>query len=400
MNRPGVELPEVIKRYGDDFIERFHPLGYHKGVLKSIVSCRTSQLGGHLDQCEDCGYIRVSYNSCRNRHCPKCQQVNKERWIMAREADLLPVGYFHVVFTLPDTLNSLCHKYPKALYDLLFRSVRDTLFAFSADPRHLGAETGFIAVLHTWGQALTLHPHLHCIIPAGGITVMGNWKQARGNGNFLFPVKAISQVFRAKFRDGLKQIAAKCGFEVPLELQNRMKKSTWVVYAKAPFAGPEQVIEYLGRYTHRVAISNHRLVSIEDGKVTFKYKDYRDGNKQKLMTLDATEFLRRFCLHILPQRFVKIRHYGFLSSRRKAAELPALLGKVPEAKPTEPAQKVEPKQKLSWQEISRKRLNFDPDICPCCQKGRMHTIEILPPRSPPNTFKIEQHPDSYRSIHK
>jgi len=233
--------------------------------------------------CDDCSYIRVSYNSCRNRHCPKCQQINKERWIIAREADLLPVGYFHVVFTLPDTLNPYCHKYPKALYDLLFRSVRETIFAFSADPRHLGAETGYIAVLHTWGQTLTLHLHLHCIIPAGGITIQ--------------------------------------------------------------------------------------------------------GNKQKLMTLDATEFLRRLCLHILPQRFVKIRHYGFLSSRRKAAELPVLQGKVTETGSTEPLQPTEPQQKLSWQEISRKRLNFDPDVCPCCQKGRMRTIEILPPRSPPNMLK-------------
>lgn len=387
MSRPVVELSDVIREHGNDFIEQFQPLGYHKGVLKAIASCRTAELGGHVDRCDDCGYIRVSYNSCRNRHCPKCQQINKERWIMAREADLLPVGYFHVVFTLPDTLNPYCHKYPKALYDLLFRSVRETIFAFSADPRHLGAETGYIAVLHTWGQTLTLHPHLHCIIPAGGITIQGNWKPSRGKGSFLFPVKALSLVFRAKFRDGLKQVAAKSGFEVPAELQNRMNKSVWVVYAKAPFAGPKQVIEYLGRYTHRVAISNHRIESVKDGKVSFRYKDYCDENKQKLMTLNATEFLRRFCLHILPQRFVKIRHYGFLSSRRKAAELTVLQGKVNETGSTEPQQPTEPQQKLSWQEISRNRLNFDPDVCPCCQKGRMRTIEILPPRSPPNMIK-------------
>jgi hypothetical protein len=231
---------------------------------------------------------------------------------------------------------------------------------------------------------------LHCIIPAGGITVQGNWQPARGNGSFLFPVKALSLVFRAKFRDGLKQVGAKSGFEVPQELQNRMNKSAWVVYAKAPFAGPKQVIEYLGRYTHRVAISNHRIESVKNGKVSFKYKDYCDENKQKLMILDATEFLRRFCLHILPQRFVKIRHYGFLSSRRKAAELPVLQGKVNETGSTEPLQPTKPKQKLSWQEISRKRLNFDPDVCPCCQKGRMRTIEILPPRSPPNMIKNQQ----------
>jgi hypothetical protein len=217
---------------------------------------------------------------------------------------------------------------------------------------------------------------------------MGDWKQARGKGSFLFPVRALSLVFRAKFRDGLKQVAAKSGFEVPQELQNRMNKSGWVVYAKAPFAGPEQVIEYLGRYTHRVAISNHRFVSVEDGKVAFKYKDYRDGNKQKLMTLGASEFLRRFCLHILPHRFVKIRHYGFLSSRRKSTELPVLQGKEIEAKPLEPTQKPNRKPKLSWQEVCRQRLNFDPEVCPCCQTGKMRTIETILPRSPPTMIKI------------
>lgn len=384
MSRPAAELADIIKRYGRSFIESHQPLGYHKGVLKAIASCRSAELGGHVDQCDDCGHIRVSYNSCRNRHCPKCQQVNKERWIMAREADLLPVGYFHVVFTLPDALNAYCLKYPKALYDLLFRSVRDTLFSFSADPRHLGAETGFIAVLHTWGQTLTLHPHLHCIIPAGGITVMGKWKQARGNGNFLFPVKALSQVFRAKFRDGLKEIAIRTGFDVTDELLTSINQSNWVVYAKEPFAGPQQVIEYLGRYTHRVAISNHRLISIDNAKVTFRYKDYRDGSNQKQMTLDATEFLRRFCLHILPQRFVKIRHYGFLSSRRKATELSALLDNVTETNPTGPVQPTASKPH-SWQEICRIRMNFDPEVCPCCKTGRMKTIEVLMPRSPPQT---------------
>jgi hypothetical protein len=385
MIRPTAELSEVIRRYGKDFIEKFHPLGYHKGVLHALSVCRTAELGGHVDQCEDCGYIRVSYNSCRNRHCPKCQIVNKERWIMAREADLLPVGYFHVVFTLPDCLNPLCQKHPKALYDLLFRSVRDTLFVFAADPKHLGAEIGYISVLHTWGQTLTLHPHLHCIIPAGGITVKGNWKQARSKGNFLFPVKALSKVFRAKFRDGLLQVAKDAGFEVSSELLRTMHQSNWVVYAKEPFAGPKQVIEYLGRYSHRVAISNHRFVSIDDGKITFRYKDYRHGNKQKLMTLEATEFLRRFCLHILPTRFVKIRHYGFLSSRKKAAELPVLLGKSVETN-----QKSEPAPKLSWQEVCRQRLNYDPEVCPCCHTGHMKTIEIILPRSPPVASKILQ----------
>ncbi len=390
MKCPAAELSDVIRRYGKDFIERFKPLGYHKGVLHALSVCRTAELGGHVDRCEDCGHIRISYNSCRNRHCPKCQIVNKERWIMAREADLLPVGYFHVVFTLPDCLNPLCHQHPKALYDLLFRSVRDTLFAFAADPKHLGAEIGFIAVLHTWGQTLTLHPHLHCIIPAGGITVKGNWKQSRSKGNFLFPVKALSKVFRAKFRDGLLLVAKDAGFEVSSELLRKMHQSNWVVYAKEPFLGPKQVIEYLGRYSHRVAISNHRIVSVDDGKVTFRYKDYRDCNRQKTMTLEATEFLRRFSLHILPPRFVKIRHYGFLSSRRKANELLVLQGKTIETTP----QPV-PMPKLPWQEVCRQRLNYDPEQCPCCQSGRMKTIEIILPRSPPTAINIRQ-----KTIHK
>ncbi len=384
MKCPAATLSDVIRRYGKDFIEKFQPLGYHKGVLHALSVCRTAELGGHVDRCDDCAYIRISYNSCRNRHCPKCQIVNKQRWIMAREADLFSVGYFHCVFTLPDCLNPLCHKHPKELYDLLFRSVRDTFFAFAADPKHLGAEIGFIAVLHTWGQTLTLHPHLHCIIPAGGITLQGNWKQARGNSNFLFPVKALSQVFRGKFRDGLLQIAKDAGFEVSSDLLRKMHQSDWVVYAKAPFAAPQQVIEYLGRYSHRVAISNHRLVSVDDGKVTFRYKDYRNGDKQKLMTLEATEFLRRFCLHILPQRFVKIRHYGFLSSRRKSIELPVLQGKEVNSTGLE----AKPSPRLSWKEVCRQRLKFDPQACPCCQTGKMKTIATILPRSPPKMIRI------------
>jgi hypothetical protein len=378
MKRPTVELADAIRRYGDAFIARHPPPARHKNVLRAIAACRTSELGGHTDRCDNCGHIRVSYNSCRNRHCPKCQQVNKERWIMAREQDLLPVGYFHVVFTLPDTLNPLCLRHPKALYDLLFRTARDTLFAFAADPRHLGAETGFTAVLHTWGQTLALHPHLHCIIPAGGITVKGGWKNAPGEGSYLFPVKALSKVFRAKFRDGLKATAPKAGFEVTKELLARMFRSNWVVYAKEPFAGPEQVIEYLGRYTHRVAIGNHRLVSVDGVKIAFRYKDYRDGGKQKLMALDGVEFLRRFCLHILPYRFVKVRHYGFLSARRKGTELPALLRGEAAQIATQG-----PKPRLTWKQVCRQRLDFDPDTCPCCNQGRMVTIEVLLPRAPP-----------------
>jgi len=382
MMRPAIELADVIRQFGDGFVEKFQPLGYHKGVLHAIASCRTSVLGGHIDRCCDCGHTRVSYNSCRNRHCPRCQQVDKERWVMARQADLLPVGYFHVVFTLPHVVNPYCLRFPKELYTVLFSAARDTLAAFSRDPRHLGAETGFIAVLHTWGQNLMLHPHLHCIVPAGGIMVNGNWKNARSNGNFLFPVKALSKVFRGKFRDGLKLVALKAGFEVTPQLLQQMHRSEWVVYAKEPFAGPDQVIEYLGRYSHRVAITNHRLVSVYGEKVTFRYKDYRDGNKQKLLELEATEFLRRFCLHILPKRFVKIRHYGFLSSRLKTSELRPLQGE------SGTGCKNESKGKPAWQEICRQKLGFDPELCPCCITGRMITIETFPPRPPPVRAKL------------
>jgi hypothetical protein len=382
VNRPVAELADVVSCYGKAFIDKFQPLGYHKGVLNALAVCRTAALGGHVDRCNECGHVRVSYNSCRNRHCPKCQQVNTARWVMAREADLLPVGYFHMVFTLPDCLNALCHQYPKVLYKLLFHSVRDTLFAFAADPKQLGAEIGYIAVLHTWGQTLTLHPHLHCIIPAGGITVKGTWKRARGNGRFLFPVKALSPVFRAKFRDGLLALAHNNSFEVTPELLSKMQQTNWVVYAKEPFARPKQIVEYLGRYSHRVAISNHRLVSIGDGKVTFRYKDYRHASAQKTMTLDAMEFLRRFCLHILPPGFVKIRHYGFLSSRRKGVELLALQGR--ETVGTQQQSMVQKPANLSWQEVCRQKLSYDPAKCPCCKTGVMVAIELLAPRPPPN----------------
>ncbi len=381
MNRPVAELADVVRGYGKAFVDQFQPLGYHKAVLNALAVCRTAALGGHVDSCIECGHVRVSYNSCRNRHCPKCQQLDTARWVMAREADLLPVGYFHMVFTLPGCLNSLCLNHPKVLYNLLFHAVRDTLFAFAADPKHLGAEIGYIAVLHTWGQTLTLHPHLHCIIPAGGITVKGNWKHARGNGSFLFPVKALSGVFRGKFRDGLLELAKDAGFEISADLLRKVHLSNWVVYAKEPFAGPQQIIEYLARYSHRVAISNHRLVSIGDGKVTFRYKDYRHASAQKTMTLDAMEFLRRFCLHILPPGFVKIRHYGFLSSRRKGTELLALQGR--ETAYGQQQSMSQTPASLCWQEICKLKFAYDPVRCPCCKTGVMITVETLAPRPPP-----------------
>ncbi len=276
-------------------------------TLNAVRRCRSSALGSHVDGCTSCGHLRISYNSCRNRHCPKCQGSERERWIQARQAELLPVPYFHVVFTLPDTLNRLCLFKPAILYGLLFKTAWRVLNSFGHDPKWLGAQTGMISILHSWGQTMTLHPHLHCIVPGGGLTKQGKWKLAKSKGKYLFNVKAMSTVFRGRFIAGLKEQLPK---EIDSQLLSKLYKHKWVVYAKRPFAGPVSVVEYLGRYTHKIAISNHRIISHENGKVTFSYKDYRHESVKKEMPLDAVEFIRRFSMHILPKGFVRIRHYG------------------------------------------------------------------------------------------
>jgi len=383
---PRHELAQVIQRYGKEFLEEHPQPLFHLRTLHAIEHCRTMAMGGHVDACDACGHIRVSYNSCRNRHCPKCQGTQRERWIMDREQDLLPVSYFHVVFTLPEPLNQLCIRYPVAMYNALFHAVWETIQAFSADPKHLGAETGMISILHTWGQQLWLHPHLHCIVPGGGIS-QGKWKKAKSDGKFLFPVKAMSSVFRGKFMTHLRRWTNSEHISLSRSFTDSLYQHAWVVYAKQPFFGPQQVVEYLGRYTHKIAISNHRLKSIESGKVTFTWKDYRDGEKRKVMTLDAKEFLRRFCLHIMPAGFVRIRHYGFLSSRKKPLlrELQRQLGLTP-AQP----------EKYSWQKICILRLGFNVEVCPNCGKGTMITIQQwLPGRSPPIIMNITK-----RNLHE
>ncbi|HYK56279.1 MAG TPA: transposase, partial [Flavisolibacter sp.] len=299
MSRPVHELAEVISRHKGSFTEKHQPLKQHLSVLNALEKCRTSSLGGHVDGCSSCGHLRISYNSCRNRHCPKCQQTNKERWILSRQQQLLPVSYFHVVFTLPQELNTWCMHYPKQLYDLLFSASQQTIAAFASDEKHLGAMSGMISVLHTWGQNLSLHPHVHIIIPGGGIAPSGCWKHAKNKGRYLFPVKAMSVVFKNKYMQGFLQMLKKENKAIDQLLRETLYGKSWIVYAKSPFGGPQQVIEYLGRYTHKVAISNHRIVCASDDKVSFRYKDYADGSKQKIMTVEATEFLRRFCLHIL-----------------------------------------------------------------------------------------------------
>lgn len=368
------ELAEIINTCRNNFQQKYQPLKEHLRVLNALSKCRTAALGGHIDRCEDCHHQRISYNSCRNRHCPKCQGTNRERWIMARENDLLPTTYFHLVFTLPSELNSYCMHHPREMYNMLFACGKETLMQFANDEKHLGAKTGMISILHTWGQNLSLHPHIHCIVPGGGITESGNWKNAKSNGKYLFPVKAMSSVYRGKFMEKFRLFCKEKKMILEAQLLNALYRNAWVVYAKQPFLGPKQVIEYLGRYTHRIAISNHRIKNVAQNKVTFSYKDYREGAKQKLMTLDSGEFLRRFCLHILPRHFFKIRHYGILSSRAK----PQL--KLQQMKM---GISIVKKEKQDWKEITKEKMGFDVDACPCCKTGRMKTILNFAAHAPP-----------------
>ena len=351
---------------------------HHKRMLRAISLCRTEALGGHVDACTDCGCIRISYNSCRNRHCPKCQSIQREKWIMKREEELLPVPYFHVVFTIPDKLNQLCLHHPKMMYDLLFKTSQKTIQTFAKDPKYLGAKAGMTAILHTWGQNLSLHPHLHCIVPGGGLTPCGNWKNAHPNGKFLFPVKAMSKVFRAKFVAALRKQAILNNIAIQPSIFKQLFAKNWVVYAKRPFGGPKQVIEYLGRYTHKIAITNHRIEHLTPSSITFRYKDYRKAGKVGQMILSIKEFIRRFALHILPSGFMRIRHYGFLASRYKKDNLAKARASL---KVNPPIAKIP----IDWQQISIQRLGFDPQVCTYCGAKAMVRINILPPtRAPPN----------------
>lgn len=345
-------------------------------TLSALSKCRTAALGGHIDGCTSCGTLRISYNSCRNRHCPKCQGNEREAWIQAREQELLPVAYFHVVFTLPSELNVLCFQYSKLMYASLFDAAWDTINTFSKDETHLGATTGMISILHTWGQQLMLHPHLHCIIPAGGLTKQGKWKHCKTNGNYLFPVKALSVVFRAKYMHHLRKHIVqhnannKQQIQLPQQITNACFKKQWVVYAKRPFSGVNSVVEYLGRYTHKIAISNHRIVEVDkaNNTVTFSYKDYKANGIKKQLTLNTMEFVRRFSMHILPKAFVRIRHYGILSSTSKVAAIQAIRKQLPN-KPH--------KTKQSITKI------YNPLQCPCCKKETMVQLLNFNLRGPP-----------------
>jgi hypothetical protein len=348
MSRPPMEVADLIRNAGAAFIERNRQwiCWKHVKVLLAIARCRTAALGGHVDQCTRCGHrATISYNSCRNRHCPKCQTAARDRWIAARQKELLPTRYVHVVFTLPAQLARSVLQNKKLSYSLLLRASAETLLEVARDPRHLGAEIGFFSVLHTWNQKLSLHPHVHCVIPAGGLSLdHTHWIKSRSQ--FFLSIKVLRRVFRGKFVAGLRQAFQNSQLHFPGTLAPLAQSKTfaawlrllfrkdWVVYAKPPFGGPEYVLQYLGRYTHRVAISNHRLVSFTEGKVTFRWRDSAHNNEQKLMSLSLDEFLRRFLLHLLPKGFVRIRNFGFLANRRRATLLPLcfqLLGVSQEA---------------------------------------------------------------------
>lgn len=374
MIRPALELAEIIRSYKQSFITKFKPHVNSLRVLHALELCRTSALGGHVDVCNGCRYVRISYNSCRNRHCPKCQNGSREQWIAQRQNDLLPVPYFHVVFTLPEQFNVYCLHHPLELYNMLFISSKETIEQFASDEKHLGAQAGMISVLHTWGQNLSLHPHVHMIVLGGGISKAGFWKPTKSKGTYLFPVKAMSIVFKHKFMEKILAFLEQKQQPMEKQLRHLLYKKDWVVYCKQPFAGPEQVIEYLGRYSHKIAISNHRIKSISDGKITFQYKDYRCGSVNKVMALDAEEFLRRFCLHILPPGFRKIRHYGILASRCK-----------PKLRSQQMQMGLLPIRQPAKQAMSITMTSFAVGVCPCCKTGQMIRLLGFEANAPPDS---------------
>lgn len=387
--RPHFEVADVVRAHGDDYRRAHPPSAAQQRVLRNIASCRTAALGGHVDECGDrCGFARISYNSCRDRHCPKCQGPQRAEWLSRRLERLLPVPYFHVVFTLPDELNPLALRNKAVVYKILFETASKTLVQLARDPKRLGADIGVTAVLHTWGQNLLLHPHLHCVVTGGGLSSDG-WRWIAGRERYLLPVKVVGKLFRGKFL-ALLERAYKTG-ELDLAgstaeladpiawagLRDRLYRKSWVVYAKPPFGGAEQVFRYLGRYTHRVAISNHRIVDVAEGKVSFTVKDYKDGARKKTMTLEAVEFLRRFLLHVLPKGFVRIRHYGLCASRNVNTKLVAARRLLEPDAPAQPAQPAASAEPTPWWERFREQTGIDMMTCPCCG-GRLVRRRALP----------------------
>lgn len=381
------EVADVFRTYEKAFFARWgHVLSpQQRKAFEAIRDCRTSALGRHaehVEQCDTCGHLAISYNSCRNRHCPKCQASSRAKWLADRQTELLPVPYFHVVFTLPQQIGGLALQNGREIYGILFRAAAETLLTIAADPKRMGAAIGFLAVLHTWGQSLHLHPHLHCVVPGGGIDAEGkSWVSCR-KSSFLLPVRVLGCRFRnvfllhlrKAFREGklhfqgeMAGLAKPAAFEALCRKAGKLK---WVVHAKAPFGGPEQVLKYLARYTHRVAISNSRILSMENDRVAFLWKDYADGNKTKIMTLDAVEFIRRFLLHILPAGFVRIRQFGFLSNRARGKKLALCRTLISAPKPP-----IMMEQSRKPEERPRKQ-------CPACRTGHMVLIGLVQPARP------------------
>lgn len=376
MTRPPFEVADIIRKAGTRFIERYREslTWAQLKVLTAIERCRTAALGGHRDRCVRCGYEATSYCSCRNRHCPKCQTNAREKWLRARERELLPVGYYHLVFSVPHTLVPLIWQNKRVLFALLFEASASTLLEVAADPKHLGADIGFLSILHTWGQTLQRHPHIHCVVPGGGLSPdRTRWISSRPQ--FFLPVRVLSRVFRGKFVAGLREAFQRNklvfhGACQPLAQDQAFAaflrtlfRQDWVVYAKPPFGGPEHVLQYLARYTHRVAISNHRLLSVDEDKVSFRWKDYAHHSKQRAMALTHEEFLRRFLQHVLPKGFPRIRYFGWLANRKRSSSLPACR-QLLNSQPLLYSETVEG-EVMVWR-------------CPCCQ-GPMQIAERLRP---------------------
>jgi len=362
-----LELADIVRAHGASFSASQRLCPVQRRALRAIERCRTAALGGELRQCEACGAQRYVYHSCRNRHCPKCQTRAKERWLAARRAELLPVPYYHLVFTLPHELNALAQHRPRELYAMLFAAASETLLEFGRNPRWLGGEIAATLVLHTWGQTLSQHLHVHCLVGAGALDQAGRWIRSRRG--FLFPVQALSQVFRGKF------LAALRTFSPAPQLLAALRSIAWVVYAKRPFGGPQQVLEYLGRYTHRTAISNERLLSADDQAVCFRYRDYAHGKRRRSMKLSPGEFLRRFASHVLPRGFNRIRHYGLLANRNKRTLLPRVRAALASPVLREPP--VAESVQAFWQRVA----GIDIERCPHCRIGRLRTVQLLAPRS-------------------
>jgi hypothetical protein len=388
VERPKLEVADVFRRYGEAYRQE-HDASFslaQRRVMTDVEVCRTAVLGGHVEQCDACGHQRIFYNSCRNRHCPKCQSLARADWIEDRLAEVLDTQYFHVVFTVPEEIAAIAYQNKRVVYGILFRATAETLRIIAADPKHLGAELGFFAVLHTWGQTLVHHPHLHCVIAGGGLSPDGSrWIPCR-NGFFL-PVRVLSRLFRRLFLEHLHAAfnSAQLQFFSSLqEFQHEqafsrylapLAKAEWVVYAKRPFAGPQQVLDYVGRYTHRVAISNNRLLDIDNGQVSFSWKDYRDNNRQKTVTLSAAEFIRRFLLHVLPNGFQRIRYYGFLSNRYRQLKLAQCRQLLSMPSPEETPNQSQPAQDYRdrYEQLTGSSLRE----CPACHRGRMVLLQTL-----------------------